>query len=104
MLKHGTNPEEIPCGCCWSQIRALDKMTLERVSAERMECLRRIDERAERERLEGEKKQVIIFALYRVERMEFCPLRAPNQVLNKSVSNVFRFIIMKRAPDVQFAI
>ncbi|XP_036438271.1 ankyrin repeat domain-containing protein 6b isoform X1 [Colossoma macropomum] len=39
------------------QIRALDKMTLERVSAERTECLHRIDQRAKQERLEGEKRQ-----------------------------------------------
>lgn len=41
------------------QIRALDKITLERVSAERIECLHRIDQRAIQERLEGEKRQVI---------------------------------------------
>lgn len=51
--------------CRWSQIRALDKMTLERVSAERMECLHRLDERSKQERLEGEKRQVII-ALHRM--------------------------------------
>ncbi|XP_016102464.1 ankyrin repeat domain-containing protein 6-like isoform X1 [Sinocyclocheilus grahami] len=39
------------------QIRALDKITLERVSAERIECLHRIDKRAIQERLEGEKRQ-----------------------------------------------
>ncbi|KAI4882682.1 hypothetical protein NFI96_024383 [Prochilodus magdalenae] len=39
------------------QIRALDKMTLERVSAERTECLHRIDQRAKQERLEGDKRQ-----------------------------------------------
>ncbi|KAM4633292.1 ankyrin repeat domain-containing protein 6b isoform 2-T2 [Polymixia lowei] len=39
------------------QIRALDKMTVERVSAERTECLHRIDQRAMQERLEGERRQ-----------------------------------------------
>uniref|UniRef100_A0AAY4BB53 Ankyrin repeat domain 6b n=1 Tax=Denticeps clupeoides TaxID=299321 RepID=A0AAY4BB53_9TELE len=39
------------------QVRALDKMTLERVSAERTECLHRIDQRAMLERQEGEKRQ-----------------------------------------------
>lgn len=39
------------------QIKALDKMTVERVSAERTECLHRIDQRAVQERLEGEKRQ-----------------------------------------------
>ncbi|XP_076128248.1 ankyrin repeat domain-containing protein 6b isoform X1 [Alosa pseudoharengus] len=39
------------------QIRALDKMTTERVSAERTECLHRLDQRAVMERLEGEKRQ-----------------------------------------------
>lgn len=45
--------------CLQFQIRALDKITLERVSAERTECLHRIDKRATQERLEGEKRQVI---------------------------------------------
>lgn len=39
------------------QIRALDKMTVERVSAERSECLQRIEQRAQQERLEAEKRQ-----------------------------------------------
>ncbi|RXN18598.1 ankyrin repeat domain-containing 6 [Labeo rohita] len=42
------------------QIRALDKITLERVSAERIECLHRIDKRAIQERLEGEKRQTSV--------------------------------------------
>uniref|UniRef100_A0A672N592 Ankyrin repeat domain-containing protein 6-like n=1 Tax=Sinocyclocheilus grahami TaxID=75366 RepID=A0A672N592_SINGR len=42
------------------QIRALDKITLERVSAERIECLHRIDKRAIQERLEGEKRQASV--------------------------------------------
>ncbi|XP_054473980.1 ankyrin repeat domain-containing protein 6b isoform X2 [Anoplopoma fimbria] len=39
------------------QIRALDKMTVERVSAEKTECLQRIEQRALQERLEAEKRQ-----------------------------------------------
>ncbi|KAM9551527.1 ankyrin repeat domain-containing protein 6-like isoform 5-T10 [Salvelinus alpinus] len=39
------------------QIRALDKMTVERVSAQRTECQHRIDQRAMQERQEGEKRQ-----------------------------------------------
>ncbi|KAI3364205.1 hypothetical protein L3Q82_010814 [Scortum barcoo] len=39
------------------QIRALDKMTVERVSAERSECLQRIEQRTQQERLEAEKRQ-----------------------------------------------
>nr|XP_029487006.1 ankyrin repeat domain-containing protein 6-like isoform X5 [Oncorhynchus nerka] len=39
------------------QIRALDKMTVERVSAERTECQHRINQRATQERQEGEKRQ-----------------------------------------------
>ncbi|XP_043075078.1 ankyrin repeat domain-containing protein 6b isoform X6 [Puntigrus tetrazona] len=42
------------------QIRALDKITLERVSAERIECLHRIDKRAIQERSEGEKRQASV--------------------------------------------
>lgn len=59
-------------------------MTLERVSAERMECLHRIDERTKQESLEGEKRQVM-FTLRRTLRMmttaiEFCPPVAADQV------------------------
>ncbi|XP_034435517.1 ankyrin repeat domain-containing protein 6b isoform X3 [Hippoglossus hippoglossus] len=39
------------------QICALDKMTVERVSAERSECLQRMEQRAVQERLEAEKRQ-----------------------------------------------
>ncbi|XP_064781523.1 ankyrin repeat domain-containing protein 6-like isoform X4 [Oncorhynchus masou masou] len=39
------------------QIRALDKMTVERVSAERTECQHRINQRAMQERQEGEQRQ-----------------------------------------------
>ncbi|TKS75775.1 Ankyrin repeat domain-containing protein 6 [Collichthys lucidus] len=39
------------------QIRALDKITVERVSAERSECLQRIEQRALQERLEADKRQ-----------------------------------------------
>uniref|UniRef100_A0A4W4HED4 Ankyrin repeat domain 6b n=1 Tax=Electrophorus electricus TaxID=8005 RepID=A0A4W4HED4_ELEEL len=39
------------------QIRALDKLMMERVSAERMECLQRIDQRAKQEQLASNKKQ-----------------------------------------------
>uniref|UniRef100_A0AAR2LWJ4 Ankyrin repeat domain 6 n=1 Tax=Pygocentrus nattereri TaxID=42514 RepID=A0AAR2LWJ4_PYGNA len=58
------------------QIRALDKMTLERVSAERTECLHRIDQRAKQERLEGEKRQASVvyelknWCLSKLQRME----------------------------------
>uniref|UniRef100_A0A8C9SMH3 Ankyrin repeat domain 6b n=1 Tax=Scleropages formosus TaxID=113540 RepID=A0A8C9SMH3_SCLFO len=39
------------------QIKALDKITLERVSAERMECIQRIEQRANMDRQETEKRQ-----------------------------------------------
>ncbi|XP_073711824.1 ankyrin repeat domain-containing protein 6b [Misgurnus anguillicaudatus] len=42
------------------QIQALDKITSERVSAERIECLHRIDKRAMQERLEGEKRRASV--------------------------------------------
>ncbi|MBN3281034.1 ANKR6 protein, partial [Polyodon spathula] len=42
------------------QLKVMDKMTLERISAERTECLHRIDQRAVLEKLEGEKKQVSV--------------------------------------------
>ncbi|KAM9551520.1 ankyrin repeat domain-containing protein 6-like isoform 2-T2 [Salvelinus alpinus] len=42
------------------QIRALDKMTVERVSAQRTECQHRIDQRAMQERQEGEKRQASV--------------------------------------------
>ncbi|XP_022626025.1 ankyrin repeat domain-containing protein 6 isoform X3 [Seriola dumerili] len=43
------------------QILALDKITVERVSAERSECLQRIEQRALQERLEAEKRQNMEF-------------------------------------------
>uniref|UniRef100_A0A3P9A9J6 Ankyrin repeat domain 6b n=1 Tax=Esox lucius TaxID=8010 RepID=A0A3P9A9J6_ESOLU len=42
------------------QIRALDKMILERVSAERTECLHRMEQRAMQEREEGERRQASV--------------------------------------------
>ncbi|XP_064781525.1 ankyrin repeat domain-containing protein 6-like isoform X6 [Oncorhynchus masou masou] len=42
------------------QIRALDKMTVERVSAERTECQHRINQRAMQERQEGEQRQASV--------------------------------------------
>ncbi|XP_032398235.1 ankyrin repeat domain-containing protein 6b isoform X1 [Etheostoma spectabile] len=39
------------------QIRALDRITVERVSAERSECVQRIEQRALQERLEAEKRE-----------------------------------------------
>ncbi|KAL1257646.1 hypothetical protein QQF64_010890 [Cirrhinus molitorella] len=41
------------------QIKVLEKLTQERVSAERMECHYRINQRATLERMEGEKKQQV---------------------------------------------
>ncbi|KAJ3606921.1 hypothetical protein NHX12_026437 [Muraenolepis orangiensis] len=42
------------------QFRALDKLTVERVSAERTECLQRIEQRAQRERLLLTERQVSV--------------------------------------------
>uniref|UniRef100_A0A671U402 Ankyrin repeat domain 6b n=1 Tax=Sparus aurata TaxID=8175 RepID=A0A671U402_SPAAU len=59
------------------QIRALDKMTLERVSAERTECLQRIEQRTLQERLEAEKRQASLvselksWCLSKLQNMEF---------------------------------
>lgn len=60
------------------QIRALDKMTVERVSAEKSECLQRIEQRALQERLEAEKRQQASLAselkswcLSKLQNMEF---------------------------------
>ncbi|XP_008285476.1 ankyrin repeat domain-containing protein 6b [Stegastes partitus] len=59
------------------QIRALDKMTVERVSAERSECLQRIEQRALQERLEAEKRQASLaselksWCLSKLQNMEF---------------------------------
>uniref|UniRef100_A0AAQ5XA47 Ankyrin repeat domain 6b n=1 Tax=Amphiprion ocellaris TaxID=80972 RepID=A0AAQ5XA47_AMPOC len=59
------------------QIRALDKMTVERVSAEKSECLQRIEQRALQERLEAEKRQASLaselksWCLSKLQNMEF---------------------------------
>ncbi|XP_043923051.1 ankyrin repeat domain-containing protein 6 isoform X2 [Protopterus annectens] len=42
------------------QLRVLDKLTSERIAAERIECLHRIDQRAVQEKTEGEKHQVSV--------------------------------------------
>ncbi|KAG9336277.1 hypothetical protein JZ751_002624 [Albula glossodonta] len=58
-----TVQEQINCKLGWidrknkHQIKILDKLTQERVSAERMECFHRIEQRVALERLEGEKRQ-----------------------------------------------
>uniref|UniRef100_A0A8C6M6C2 Ankyrin repeat domain 6b n=1 Tax=Nothobranchius furzeri TaxID=105023 RepID=A0A8C6M6C2_NOTFU len=48
----------VSCGIGWLQVQALDKITLERVSAERSECLQRMEQWAVQERLETERRQV----------------------------------------------
>ncbi|KAJ8400316.1 hypothetical protein AAFF_G00396990 [Aldrovandia affinis] len=58
------------------QIKILDKMTQERVSAERIECVHRIKQRVALERLEGEKRQASVigelknWCLSKVQRVE----------------------------------
>ncbi|MBN3323151.1 ANKR6 protein, partial [Atractosteus spatula] len=58
------------------QMKVLEKMTGERISAERTECLHRIDQRAALERLEGEKKQASVvnelknWCLSKIQNME----------------------------------
>ncbi|XP_051881033.1 ankyrin repeat domain-containing protein 6b isoform X2 [Pristis pectinata] len=42
------------------EIRVLEKLTSERISAERTECLHRIDQRAVLERLEGDRRQALM--------------------------------------------
>ncbi|KAM4522316.1 ankyrin repeat domain-containing protein 6b isoform 2-T3 [Odontesthes bonariensis] len=60
------------------QIRALDKMTVERVSAERSECLQRIEHWALQERLETEKRQESLvselksWCLSKLQNVEVC--------------------------------
>lgn len=44
--------------CSYQQIQVLDKMTVERMSAERSECVQRVEQRAGKERLESERRQV----------------------------------------------
>ncbi|XP_041831910.1 ankyrin repeat domain-containing protein 6b isoform X2 [Melanotaenia boesemani] len=65
------------------QIRALDKMMVERVSAERSECLQRMEEWALQERLEAEKRQASLvsdlksWCLSKLQNMEFRITRDP---------------------------
>lgn len=48
-----------PCfPCSYQQIQVLEKMTVERMSAERSECVQRGEQRARKERLETERRQV----------------------------------------------
>ncbi|XP_030637272.1 ankyrin repeat domain-containing protein 6b isoform X2 [Chanos chanos] len=67
------------------QIRALDKMTLERVSAEKTECQHRIEQRAALERMEAEKKQASVvselknWCLSKIQNMEMRLAGEPRQ-------------------------
>ena len=45
------------------QLRVLDKLMAERLSAERTECLHRLQQHSELEKTEGEKRQVGIVVL-----------------------------------------
>ncbi|CAG5950361.1 unnamed protein product [Menidia menidia] len=61
------------------QIRALDKMTVERVSAERSQCVQRLEQWALQERLEAEKRQESLvselksWCLSKLQSMEAAP-------------------------------
>ncbi|XP_040016583.2 ankyrin repeat domain-containing protein 6b isoform X7 [Gasterosteus aculeatus] len=64
------------------QIRALDKMTVERVSAERTECLQRIQQRALQERLEAEKSQASLVSELKtwcLSKLHSVDLRSPGE-------------------------
>uniref|UniRef100_UPI0037E895E9 ankyrin repeat domain-containing protein 6b n=1 Tax=Semicossyphus pulcher TaxID=241346 RepID=UPI0037E895E9 len=68
------------------QIRALDKMTVERVSAERSECVQRIEQRALQEREEAEKRQASLvselksWCLSKLQNMEVRFTGDPNKL------------------------
>ncbi|KAM8832900.1 ankyrin repeat domain-containing protein 6b isoform 1-T2 [Spinachia spinachia] len=72
------------------QIRALDKMTVERVAAERTECLQRIEQRALQERLEAEKRQqaslVSELKTWCLSKLHSMDLRSPGGELQRSSS------------------
>ncbi|XP_037305537.2 ankyrin repeat domain-containing protein 6b isoform X2 [Pungitius pungitius] len=62
------------------QIRALDKMTVERVAAEKSECLQRIDQRALQERLDAEKRQASLVSELKtwcLSKLHSMDLRSP---------------------------
>lgn len=44
--------------CSYQQIQVLDKMMVERMSAERSECVQRVEQQVMKERLETERRQV----------------------------------------------
>ncbi|XP_015256219.1 PREDICTED: ankyrin repeat domain-containing protein 6 isoform X1 [Cyprinodon variegatus] len=60
------------------QIRALDKMTLERVSAEKSECLQRMEQWAVQEHLEAQKRQTSLVA----ELKSWCLSKLQNMELH----------------------
>lgn len=68
----------------WPQIWALDKITVERVSAERSECLQRIKQCALQERLEAEKRQVKLATVSPLSQLE-CTLSWSQQVVTYCV-------------------
>ncbi|CAJ1077505.1 ankyrin repeat domain-containing protein 6b isoform X1 [Xyrichtys novacula] len=75
------------------QIRALDKMTVERVSAERSECLQRIEQRALQERQEVERRQASLvselksWCLSKLQNMEVRFTGDPNKLQRSSSVN-----------------
>nr|XP_028578806.1 ankyrin repeat domain-containing protein 6 isoform X5 [Podarcis muralis] len=62
------------------QLRVLDKLMAERLSAERTECLHRLQEHAELERHEGEKRQISLVG----ELKAWCMLKIQNLELKLS--------------------
>lgn len=76
------------------QMRALDKLTVERVSAERSQCLQRIEQRALHERQESQRKQTSIvselksWCLSKLQNMEGRFTAAPSGSRLKRSSSV----------------
>uniref|UniRef100_H3AB61 Ankyrin repeat domain-containing protein 6 n=1 Tax=Latimeria chalumnae TaxID=7897 RepID=H3AB61_LATCH len=75
------------------QLRVLDKMTLERIAAEKTECLHRIDQRAGLERAEGEKRQTSMV----VELKSWCLSKIQN--LESKFLGDLKFSRSKSAPS-----
>ncbi|XP_048386297.1 ankyrin repeat domain-containing protein 6b isoform X1 [Stegostoma tigrinum] len=84
------------------EIRVLDKLTSERISAERTECLHRIDQRAVLERLEGDKRQssmVDDLKSWCMSKLQNLELKLSGELRSKSAAPISEIVPEALGPD-----
>ncbi|XP_048452911.1 ankyrin repeat domain-containing protein 6b isoform X2 [Rhincodon typus] len=84
------------------EIRVLDKLTSERISAERTECLHRIDQRAVLERLEGDKRQSSLvddMKSWCMSKLQNLELKLSGELRSKSATPTSEIVPEGLGPD-----